>query len=205
MFRLVLICAAFLVAAVASAQGPVFKVAKPGYYQIQGGRLVAVTIIDVDDPAPQPDPQPDPNPQPDNLSANAKEIKAAAEKATADPNREATAMQLAELYRQIAVKVTEKAIVGQEMIALATNFGTNQLLTGKGSAVVRAWQPTRDVFSSQWATALNKGGTDADYAKVLTDAAAGIQASAPNAEPQIDIAMIMAIIKMIMEILALFS
>jgi hypothetical protein len=91
------------------------------------------------------------------------------------------------------------------MIAMATNFGTNQLLTGKGSAVVKAWQPVRDVFSQQWAAVVNRGGSDADYAKVLTDAAAGIQASAPNAEPEIDIAMIMAIIKMILEILALFS
>lgn len=201
--RLILILAVMSAASPAFAQR--FYNLPAGQYLITGEVRAIGPVISPDGPVPNPQPDPTPNPQPDTLTANAKAIKTAAERATSDPQREQTAMQLSELYRQIAVKVTEKAIVGQEMIALATNFGTNQLLTGKGSVVLTAWQPVRDVFSQQWAAALNKGGSDADYVKVLTDAADGIQASAPNAEPQIDIAMIMAIIKMILEILALFS
>lgn len=200
MLRVMLSLAVVLAASIASAAEPmrVYKL-DAGYYAVQGTGIVRVQIVTPDDPTPQPDPTPD------VLSANSKAIRDAAQKATSDPNRETTALQLAELYRLIAGKVTDKAIVGQEMIAFAVKYGTDQLLTGKGSAVSGAWKPTRDVFSTQWADVLNKGGSDADYAKLLTDAAAGLQASAPNAEPQIDMQMILAIIKLVMELIALFS
>lgn len=202
MVRSFMILAAFLAASIASGADAI-KVYKldAGHYMVQGSGIVRVQIVTPDEPVPPPDPPP----QPDVLSDNAKAIKVASEKATSDPNREQTAMQMAELYRMISGKVTDKSIVGQEMIAFAVKYGTDQLLTGKGSAVVKAWQPARDVFSSQWAAVVNRGGSDADYAKVLTDAAAGIQASAPNAEPQIDIAMLMEIMKFIMQLIALFS
>ena len=201
MFRLTLLAVVLAASVVSNASAQKIYNLPAGQYLITGEVRAVGPVISPDGPAPKPDPQP----QPDTMSANAKAIKAAAEKATSDPNRETTALQLAELYRMIAGKVTDKSIVGQEMIAFAVKYGTDSLLTGKGSAVTAAWKPVRDVFSTQWAEVLNRGGSDADYAKLLTDAAAGLQASAPNAEPQIDIAMLMAIIKLIMELIALFS
>ena len=191
--------ASVLVASTAEAQR-VYNL-PAGQYLITGEVRAVGPVISPDGPAPTPTP----DPTPDALTARAKAIKMAAEKAISDPNREQTATQLAELYRQIAVKVQDKAIVGQELIAMGVKFGTDHLLTGKGSAVMAAWKPMRDVFSVQWAEVLNKGGDDSAYVALLTETADGLQASAPNAEPQIDIAMIMAIIKMILEILALFS
>jgi len=173
----------------------VYRINSPGYYVVQGGQIVPFGVQ-----PPEPTPTPDPT-----LTERAKTIKAAAEKASSDPKREETATQLAELYRQIGAKITDKTITGQEMIQLAIKYGSDQLLTGKGTAVTTAWKQFRDELSSQVAKVLNAGGSDADFSKLLTEVTQGLQASAPNAEPQIDITMIMAIIKAILEILAILS
>lgn len=179
----------------------VFRINTPGDYVIQNGVLVRYGSI----PTPPVPPEPPTPPDVDELTARAKTIKEAAKKATSDPQRETTALQLAELYRQIGKKIEAKEITGQELIQLAVKFGTDQLLNGKGTEVVKAWQPTRDVISAEAAKVLNAGGSDADFVKLLNEVAAGIQASAPNAEPQIDIEMIVAIIRLIMELIALIS
>ncbi len=200
MTRWILVLAAVLAATVAQAAAVeeivIFKINTPGYYIVQAGKIV---------PFGTPTPDPTPIPTPDVLTERAKAIMAEAVKATKDPNREQTAHQLAELYRQIGNKINEKSITGQEMIQLAVKFGTDQLLNGKGSAATKAWQPTRDVFAAELAKVLNAGGSDADFVKLLMETADGLAASAPNADPQIDIEMILAIIKLIMELIALLS
>lgn len=169
-----------------------------GYYVVSGGAIVPFG----QQPTP---PEPTPDPTPDELTARAKAVKAAAEKATTDPQRETTAINLAMVYREVAKKIEAKSITGQELIQFAIKFGTDQLLVGKGSGVTKAWQPYRDVLSSEVARVINSGGSDADFVKLLNETADGLQASSPNALPQIDMEMVMAIIKLIMELIALFS
>jgi hypothetical protein len=185
---------AVLTSATATAQLTVYRIDSAGYYAVQDGRLVCVTIVTPDNPVPPPDD--------DTLTARAAAIKAAAEAVTSDPQRTKTAQQLAELYRQIGAKVTAGQVKGQATIAFAVKYATDTLLNGKGRQAAEAWQPVRDVFSQQWAAVLNAGGSDADYAKLLGECATGLNASAPG-EPQIDIAMIIKIIEMVLEILKL--
>lgn len=182
--------------------GPDGKLLQPGSYwsivlHADGSAPTVTKVLTVgNDPLP-------PTPTPDQLTDRAKAIKTAAEGVTSDPQRGQTAQQLAELYRQLAAKVKSGDITGQSVIAFATKYGTDNLLNGKGTQVLQAWQPVRDVFSTQWAAVINVGGSDAEFAKLLNETAAGLQASAPNEEPQIDIEMILKIIQMIMEILKL--
>ena len=46
-FSTIIFCA---MAITALAQGPIFKISTPGYYQLVNGRLIAVQVIDVDAP-----------------------------------------------------------------------------------------------------------------------------------------------------------
>lgn len=197
MKRLILALTCFFsCAAVLAAELNVWRL-PAGLYSVQDGKIVRVNELTLD-------PSPTPDPVPSALTARAKAIKQAAEKVTADPSREETAGQLVTLYVEIAKKAKAGDIKTQEMIAFAVKYGTDSLLNGKGTKVKQAWQPVRDLFSDQWAAVLQEGGSDADYAKLLNEAADGLNASAPN-KKAIDIAMIMAIIKMIMEIIAMFS
>ena len=171
-------------------------------FHADGATPTITMALDTGDATPVPTPAP----TPDTLTDRAKVIRDAAVGATADPKRTETAGQLAELYRQLAAKITGKSITGQELAAFAVKYGTDSLLSGKGSAVTTAWQPTRDLFGTQWAALLNKGADDAAYATLLNEAAAGLDASVPKElRGAIDIQAILAIIKMIMEIISLFS
>lgn len=171
-----------------------------GLYAVQDGSIIKVNELTLD-PSPTPVV---PVPVPSSLTERGKAIMAAATKVTKDPNRTTTAKQLAQLYVELAKKVTAGDLKTQEMIAFGVKYGTDTLLLGQGKAVKEAWQPVRDVLSEQWAAVVQEGGDDADYAKLLNECAAGLNASAPQKEA-IDIAKILEIIKMIMSIIAMFS
>jgi hypothetical protein len=147
-----------------------------------------------DDPGPGPDPDPD-------LTERALEIKKEADIVQGDPNREETAVQLGAVYAGIAEKVRDGDISGQANIALAVKYGGDFLLNPKG--VADNWQQVRVTLNEQWVAVVQQGGKDADYAKLLEEAASGLYASGNR--QNIDIEMILKIIKMIMEILSLIS
>lgn len=170
-----------------------------GLYAVQDGQIVRVREVTPDSPPVPPQP-----PAPSKLTDRAKAIKAAADKVptTADPQRESNAQQLALLYREIAKKITEGKIQGQELAAFAVKYGSDSLLAG----VKAVWQPVRDVFSEQWAAVVQEGGDDAAYVKLLNEAADGLNASAPKKELDPEkLKRIMEIVLMILELIAKFS
>ena len=180
--------------------------ANDGLYvlRIEGGEvagLAPLPIISPNGPAPQPNPNPNPNPQPSDLTDFAKEVRDAALLATTDPDREATAATLAAAFRELAKKVVSGDLTDREMIALATKITITQVLRGKSTAAQNAWGTARAAIGDQFDEIAQAGGSDGDYADCLNEAADGLQASAPNAPLQIDIAMILMIIEMILEIL----
>lgn len=165
------------------------------------GNSIDFKTVTVIQPDGTPDVDPPTPPVPTELTERAQEYKDAALLVQGDDNREATAGQLAELYRVLAQKIRDGEITGQAHISLAIKHGTDLLLTSKNLS--DNWAPIRDLLSAHRTAILQLGGSDGDYAKLLGDVADGLNASAPNA--QLDIAMIMMIIKLVMELLAMFK
>lgn len=180
--------------------------AKPGkyYYQLNvaPGGIVTVSplsqVIRLTDPTPGPQPQPDP----DDLTARALQIKNAALAVTSDDQRGATAAALAALYREIATKIGDGTVKGQEAGAFMVKTGSDMLLTARKSR--EAWSPVRSLLTQMWSTLAQEGATDADYARLLQEAATGLEASCADEDPQIDIAMIIQIVKLVLELLEKF-
>jgi hypothetical protein len=189
-----------LFVAVLAATSPVFA---QRVYNLPAGQYLITGEVRTVGPVINPDGPVVPPVVPDQLTERSKAIKAAAEAATSDPFREQTAQQLAGLYREIAKKVRDGSIKDGSLISFAVKYGTDQLLTGKGSTVSDAWKATRAVYDGQMKTAIQNGATDGKLAGLLDEVAIGLDASAPNAPLDFDIAMIIKIIEMIMEILKL--
>lgn len=174
--RIVFLFAALFAAVLPAAEKMKVYQLDAGLYVVQGAGIVQVELVKPDGPVVPPI-IPD-----DELSASAKAIKAAAEKATADPNQLATSWKLATTYREVSRKITAGTITGQETIALWVKMSTDMIL---GDATAKAaWQPMRDAFSLLWAREINKGGKEAEFAKLLTESAAGLEAVGPRPQEQ---------------------
>ena len=159
---------------------------------------VTVAITDLDGVHPQPNPQPEPQPQPPVLAPRAIAIRDAASSVT-DPKRDETATALAMLYEALAGKIREGSLTGSDILT-ATKIGADAVLSRQQALV--AWKPVRAVLGEQWAAVQQEGGSDADYAKLLDDAAAGLRASV---RPQIDPERLSRLLAMIREILELLG
>lgn len=190
-----------LVAVLAASTG----YAQQRIYNLPAGQYLITGEVRAVGPVISPDGPVDPVLPPDKLTERSKAIKAAAEAATSDPSREQTAQQLAALYREIAKKVRDGSIKDPSVISFAVKYGVDQLLTGKGSAVTDAWKATRGVYDGQMKTAIQNGDTDAKLAGLLDEVAIGLDASALNGPLDFDIAMILKIIEMILEILSMIK
>lgn len=203
MKRLLAIIALLMLTATAAAQAVVLDVsgAQPGkyYYQVnvQSGGVITVQpinqIIKLTDPVPTP--------TPDQLTARSLRVRDASKAVTGDADREATAAILAAYYREIATKVKAGEIKGKEQIAFAIKTGCDMLLTSRKASA--PWDPVRSVAAEYWTALAQDGATDADYAKLLDEVAIGLDAS-HNGQPQIDMAMIIQIIKLVIELLEKF-
>ncbi len=200
--------AVLALAAQAPAQAVILDVsgAQPGkyYYQltVASGGIVTVTPISQVIKLTDPTPTPTPKPIPDELSDRAKKVKAAVLSVTSDDTRDATAAAMAQLYREIALKVTEKKVTGQEQIAFLVKTSTDMLLAAK--KVTEPWVPVRTVITDQWTTLVQDGAKDAAYVDLLNEVAAGLDASCEGSEPQIDVALIIQIMKIVLELLEKF-
>lgn len=144
-------------------------------------------------------PNPPTPPGPNVLTDRAKAIKAAAELVQGDTERETTAKGIAALYRELARNVTSGKLAGENILT-AVRMTTDMLLANR--SVKQNWQPVRDVVSAEWTKVAQAGGRDADYAKLLVEAADGLDASSPSKEinPQLW-AMILEIVKIILALL----
>lgn len=149
-----------------------------------------VRVVDLDD-----GPQPPPTPVPDELSSRARQIKKVADAVVGDPKREETAGNLAALTREIA-KIMGDKITGHSQLTVALTAGYSRVLGGAANQ----WAPFRETMSRQMTTLVQDGASDAQYAAYLDEVADGLEASAGDFA-QIDIATILAIIKMILELI----
>lgn len=159
-------------------------------------------VVVLTDPTPTPV-VPPVVPVPTVLSERAKAIKAAAEKVAGDPDREGTAKGMAILYREVAKQARLGKIPDNTAFSTMLRMSTDMLLAARGDGAKVAWQPVRDLVSTQWTDAVAKGASVGDLAVLLEDAANGMDASAPKKaiSPEF-LALIMQIIKIVLELLA---
>jgi hypothetical protein len=156
-------------------------------------RAEKVTITKVGGGGPVVPDDPDPV-----LTERAKLVRDAAAKASADPNKDETAMKLSVLYSEIAKKVGQE-IKGQETISFTIKMATDQVI-GTNAATVAAWKPTRDAMTVQFTKLAQEGAKDADYAKWLNEVSTGVQASV-SLNQAFDLAKILELIKLILELI----
>lgn len=158
-----------------------------GNYVLSVDAAGAVTLSPLDkvirlvNPTPTP---PNPPTPPAPLTDRAVQIRDAALKATGDADRATTAHGLAELYRQVAALVRQGKATDLPSLTTAIHTVTDTYMTSRGPAAVTAWQPMRDVFSNQWTLLTAKSNpppTLPDFASLIEEAAAGLDASAPAA------------------------
>lgn len=155
--------------------------------------LVPLRLLSPGPIPPGPVPPVPPSP---TLTERAKAIQSTAIKVTS-AKRSETAQMLAALYDQWADQVAKGQLKNPEAIAFAVKFSTDTLLVGRDA---NAWQPVRDLLSEQWAAVLQAGGAEPELAKLLSEAADGLNASSPNAQA-IDLETIMRIVMMVLELL----
>lgn len=155
--------------------------------------LVPLRLLSPGPIPPGPVPPVPPSP---TLTERAKAIKSAAEQVQSAKRAE-TAQMLAALYDQWADQVAKGQLKNPDAIAFAVKYSTDTLLVGRDA---NAWQPVRDLLSEQWAAVLQAGGAEPELAKLLSEAADGLNASSPNAQA-IDLETIMRIVMMVLELL----
>lgn len=145
-----------------------------------------------------PTPTPTPNPTP-NLTTRGIAIRDAALKATGDTERDTTAAKLALLYQEIAKKARTNDLNGRDDMEFVLKRGADMVMPN--AAAEKAWQNTRDVLTLQWtAVAQVPGMTDEDYAKLLDEAAAGLNASIKQFQA-IDFKKLLELILQILDII----
>jgi hypothetical protein len=179
-------------------------VSKSGYYVLEVGADGAPTlkpitsrfkqVIVLDGPAPNPTPDPSPT-----LTERGKAVRDLAAKVV-DPKRAELATKLAILYGEIAKKVRSGEVKGQESIAFVVKSATDMVLK---DGTLAQWQATRDAIGGYWAKLAQEGAADVEFAKLLEESAAGLQASVPaEAAKALDLAKILELIKLILDLLS---
>lgn len=147
-----------------------------------GGKATLEPAEDVELVGPSPAPNPTPIPTPSTLTERAKAIKAAADKATADPKRDETAGGLALVYRSAAEAAEKNPATKPETLAYGVATTSDMVIgrPGQSAAAKAAWQGTRDVLGKQLEKAQEDGAGLAEYVKIYKEAAAGLDASVVN-------------------------
>lgn len=174
------------------------------------GSTVSVTPLTLIDPGvpvpPRPPVPPDPQPpDPPDLPQRAREIADAARIVQGDPARATTAAMLAAAYREIASQITAGRLSGTQTITLAARLAADTVLERQKAAA--AWQPVRDLQSDHVAALAQEGGSEGDYARLLGEWAAGLEASGPDADADadtdvgLDLRTIVELVRLILELI----
>lgn len=181
------------------AAEPSLVVTKAGYYllsQDANGVPLLTKISKVIDLG-KPDDEPEPTP---TLTVRAIAVRDAALRATADPKRDETAAKLAELYRQVAKKVRTGELDGQSNISFVAKTGADLVMGQQGlPADSPAWKPMRDAVGGYIVSLAQEGASNDAYAKLLDEAAAGLDASIVN-RAAIDQETLKKLIELILQI-----
>jgi hypothetical protein len=171
-----------LFASVATAQPLVLsQVPADGTYvlTVQSGTvtLQKATILQIG-PAPTPVPIGPVTPVDPALSPDAQAIKAAAERAVADPSRAETAGNLAEVMGMLKSQVDARTLTTYPQIAAAANWLMDSII-GKQTA---AWKPTKDLIGQRLAALGQQGAQPEEYSGFFADAVDGLEASVPDSD-----------------------
>lgn len=171
------------------------------------GAVTVSPLLQAIRPGITPTPPPGPTPTP-VLTERGKLIQAAALKVAGDTARSETAKGMAVMYGEIAKLVrTPGQVKDPASLATAVTSATNMFLASRNlPAPGNQWQPVRDAISTQWTIIASKNGTLPDYAVLLDDVVAGLNASVTDAERKITITpqmlqFIMQIIQLILQLL----
>lgn len=158
-----------------------------------------VTVIPIEVVSVNPSPNPPPKPQPNPLSERAEAIR---EKAVAvdHAERELHAQSLAMLYVELAKAVDAGKIKTANELSLGLRTGSDMILTTPAAKL--AWTDVRVKLSDQWAAIAQEGGEMPAYASLLRDAASGLNASVDSNAKAVNIAVILEILKIILELIA---
>lgn len=172
---LILALAAILPIPTATAADPALT--DGNYLMTVSGGVITIRPIQWFGPSPSPNPTPTPSPTPDVLTPRAKLFQTAAQQATADPNRQQTAANLAALFQEVSRLIKAGTIPeNQQAQSLALDIGMTQVVL-KSTA---AWKPFRDAFSAAWNDQTRTGFSSDESVKLLADASAGLMAAAPS-------------------------
>ena len=185
--------AALLVASVASGAEPqqitLWRL-DAGYYLIQNDKPVLFSpngpIIPPDDPIPD---------------TKAAALQKAAEAATLDPLRAATAANLAAVASLIQQQITAGSLKDYASIAAGYDFLSVRMIDAKtGSA---AWAPFQKLVGQHLAALAQEGAQPAAYAAYFGVVADSLDASVPKAErvQSIDPAFLMMLFEMFLKLL----
>lgn len=162
------------------------------YVLVKAGSGVSVRPLTLLRPGTIPVP-PGPTP-PSVLTPRSLAIRDAALKATADPNRTKTAVNLATASSELAKRVG-KDLSGYQVISMAELYLFDQLTAGP---TIAAWRPTRDLIVADLAKLAQEGASDAQFAGYLGEVSAGLAASAPNSR-EIDMELILKILQIFIQ------
>lgn len=147
----------------------------------------------------RPTDQPPVPPRPDVLSDRAKAVRDAALGISGDASRAESAATLAAVTRELAAQVRAGEIAGQEQVAVAVKYAFRLGL--ESPAAEAAWLPVRDVIGQQHARLAQEAATDTQLADWLDEVSDGLDAAAGDRGEQIDIATILRIVRLILDLL----
>jgi hypothetical protein len=144
---------------------------------VQGGTvtLQKATVLQIGPVVPPVDPV---TPVDPDLSPDAQAIKAAAERAVADPSRAETAGNLAEVMGMLKSQVDARTLTTYPQIAAAANWLMDSII-GRQTA---AWKPTKDLIGQRLAALGQQGAQPEEYSGFFADAVDGLEASVPDSD-----------------------
>lgn len=199
MTRGFLIAVGLLVAATSTAADARIYSLPAGQYLITGDVRAVGPVILPDSPFPPPQPPPVPFPPPTPtpipvVPSDAKALKAAAESATADPARTATAANLAAVATLLKQQVEKGSLKDYATISEAYVYLSDQMIPRTGKA---AWARFQTLVGNHLAAFAQEGAQPAVYSTYFGVVADALDASVPQAEKiqSIDIDTLMKLLE----------
>lgn len=133
-----------------------------------------------DGPSPTPLPVPTPDPTPAPLTERGKLAKAEADKITADPKRAQSAQALSAIYKAVSNQVKSDPSITLPALIAALKFGQDTVLAQSSPQATQAWVPFRNELGTQMGVLSARSAKITEYASLLDEFAAGLDASAPS-------------------------
>jgi hypothetical protein len=160
-----------------------------GYYSVQGTAIVRVQIVYPDSPVPPAPIVPD-----DDRVAT---LRAAAEAATADPARAATAANLGAVAGLMTSQIQAGSLKEYQTIAAAYDYLSSQMIGRQAPA----WKPFQALVGNHLAAMAQEGAQPEEYAGFFDDVGKALEQSVEEGQQvmAIDMAVILKLLMWFME------